>query len=217
MIAIVDYKKGNIKSVERAFVRSGADVIVTDQPSEVAMCDAIVLPGVGAFTDAMETLSSCGLAEQIMHDVKVGKPFLGICLGQHLMYEAGVEHAHSDIPTQGLGIIPGTVEAIPREDAQGARYKVPHVGWNTIEPTDTGAGFARCPLLEGIEPGSFFYFTHSYAVPCSGADIAHTRHSVPFPSVVGAGCAYGVQFHPEKSSEAGARLIENFVHIVSEV
>lgn len=216
MIAIVDYKKGNLESVARAFGRAGASTAVTDDPHSLAAARAIVLPGVGAFADAMETLDALGLAEEIRRSVRAGKPFLGICLGLHLMYAQGTEHADG-APTPGLGIIEGTIEALPRTDAEGMRYKIPHVGWNTIEPPCDEHAFSECPLLDGLDPGTFLYFTHSFAAPQGPADVAHTTHSATFPSVVSTGNAFGVQFHPEKSSDAGARIIENFVRFANEV
>ena len=217
MIAIVDYKKGNIRSVERAFMRAGAEVVVTDEPAVLQDSDAIVLPGVGAFADAMATLNDSGLTDAIKSEVRVGKPFLGICLGQHLMFEGGLEHASDGNPVEGIGILEGIVQALPKTDDEGRTYKIPHVGWNTIEEAANGAIFEDHPLLRGIDSGEFFYFTHSYAVPSTDADVAYTTHSVTFPSVVGRGSAFGVQFHPEKSSDAGAQMIQNFVDYVREV
>lgn len=200
---IVDYHKGNIKSVERGLAAQGADVVVSDDPAVVAGAGALVLPGVGAFADAMGTLDDLGLSSVIKERISAGVPFLGICLGLHLLYEGGMEHA-ADGPVAGLGIIPGVVAAMPRRDSEGRSYKVPHVGWNSVNPT------ASSPLFAGIDPGEYFYFTHSYIAPASPCTIAETEHSVTFPSAVQADNVFGVQFHPEKSSAAGARLLKNF-------
>lgn len=211
MIAVVDYCKGNLKSVERGLVAVGAEACITDDPAVIAAADAIVLPGVGAFGEAAHTMQQTGQMEVIRAAIERGVPFLGICLGEHLMFAEGTEVAEGEELARGLGVIPGVVDRMPATDAQGAAYKVPHVGWNSIE-FDANVD---CPLLEGIEPGEYFYFTHSFIAPQSAATVATTTHSVEFPSVVRCGKAvYGVQFHPEKSSDAGAKLLANFLRIV---
>ena len=208
MIAVVDYHKGNLKSVERGLVGVGADARITDDPEQIANASAIVLPGVGAFTDAAESMRALGQMELVSARVREGVPFLGICLGLHLMFEGGIEHAQGD-PTPGMGLVPGIVGALPKQDEQGNAYKIPHVGWNNVEYV---SGHEACPLFEGIPSGEFFYFTHSYAAPESPATIATTTHSATFPCAIQLGeSAFGVQFHPEKSSDAGARLLANFV------
>ena len=284
MIAVVDYQKGNLKSVERGLIAAGGKAFITADASEIAKADAIVLPGVGAFADAAATMCELGQMEVIRERVRAGVPFLGICLGEHLMFEHGVEGAPEGNPACGLGLLPGTVIAMPRCDEQGKAFKVPHVGWNTIEvPTCAGGaalppcggvgedavlkqsslrcGTARgtapdaaalldggqaepelfslrsenaggafpdsapqpgsdlafaCPLFDGIAPGEYFYFTHSYIAPTGSHTIAETTHSVRFTSAVQYGDrAFGVQFHPEKSSDAGARVLANFVAIAA--
>lgn len=208
MIAVVDYHKGNLLSVERGLRGVGAAVTVTDDAAVVAAADAVVLPGVGAFADAAASLKALGLDAALREAVGDGKPFLGICLGMHLMFERGIEHAPEGGPLPaGLGLIPGTVGAMARTDAAGNSYKIPHVGWNSVKWESEN------PLFAGIDPGEFFYFTHSFAVPESDATIARTTHATPFPCAVQVPGrrAWGVQFHPEKSSEAGARLLANFV------
>ena len=256
MIAVVDYQKGNLKSVERGLIAAGGEAFITADASEIAKADAIVLPGVGAFADAATTMCELGQMEAIRDRVRAGVPFLGICLGEHLMFEHGVEGAPEGNPACGLGLLPGTVVAMPRCDAQGKTFKVPHVGWNTIEmPACNGGaavpscgegggnavlkqsslrcGTARgtspdsaaqpgselafaCPLFDGIAPGEYFYFTHSYIAPTGSHTIAETTHSTRFTSAVQFGeCAFGVQFHPEKSSDAGARVLANFVAIAA--
>ena len=256
MIAVVDYQKGNLKSVERGLIAAGGEAFITADASEIAKADAIVLPGVGAFADAATTMCELGQMEAIRDRVRAGVPFLGICLGEHLMFEHGVEGAPEGNPACGLGLLPGTVVAMPRCDAQGKTFKVPHVGWNTIEmPACNGGaavpscgegggnavlkqsslrcGTARgtspdsaaqpgselafaCPLFDGIAPGEYFYFTHSYIAPTGSHTIAETTHSTRFTSAVQFGeCAFGVQFHPEKSSDAGARVLANFVALAA--
>ena len=285
MIAVVDYQKGNLKSVERGLIAAGGEAFITADASEIAKADAIVLPGVGAFADAAATMCELGQMEVIRERVRAGVPFLGICLGEHLMFEHGVEGASEGSPACGLGLLPGTVVAMPRCDEQGKAFKVPHVGWNTIEVPSLGVGegeeaFAAppcgeggedavlssggvgggaarssaakrglfehgafpdstpqpgcelafpdstpqpgsdlafaCPLFDGIAPGEYFYFTHSYIAPTGSHTIAETTHSVRFTSAVQFGeRAFGVQFHPEKSSDAGARVLANFVAIAA--
>lgn len=211
MIVVVDYCKGNLKSVERGLRSVGADVQISDDPAVIAAADAIVLPGVGAFADASATMLSTNQMETIRAEIAAGKPFLGICLGEHLLFSEGTEGAVQGVNPEGLGVIEGVVDRIPQQDDQGNTYKVPHVGWNSIEfPADT-----TCPLLEGVKPGEYFYFTHSFIAPDSPATIATTTHSVTFPSVVQAGDRiFGVQFHPEKSSDAGALILKNFLRVV---
>ena len=221
MIAVVDYHKGNLKSVERGLIAVGGDAVITDDPAVISAADAIVLPGVGAFADAADTMRELGQMEVIRDCVQRGVPFLGICLGMHLMFEEGEEGElatgddEDPIRPQGLAILPGVVGHLPRRDAQGASYKIPHVGWNSIE--FIGSAAESCPLFDGIEEGEFFYFTHSYAAPDTPASVAVTAHSLTFPCVVQyKNHAFGVQFHPEKSSDAGARMLRNFVRFVSD-
>ena len=210
MIAVVDYCKGNLKSVERGLRKVGGDAHITDDPSVIAQADAIVLPGVGAFADAAKTMQETLQMQTIREAIHAGKPFLGICLGEHLLFSQGTEGA-SKYHAEGLGCIEGIVDKMPEYDEAGNRYKIPHVGWNSIEFNPS----LSCPLLEGIVPGEYFYFTHSFIAPESEATLATTTHSVTFPSVVRcAERAYGVQFHPEKSSDAGARVLKNFLNIV---
>ena len=210
MIAVVDYKKGNLLSVERGLRAAGADARITDDAAEIAAACAIVLPGVGAFADAAATMDELGQTEVIRRRIAEGVPFLGICLGEHLLFEEGVEGADADGNPRGLGVLPGCVGRMPRQDAEGRAYKVPHVGWNTV---DFPAGAPENPLFAGIPSGTYFYFTHSFIAPDGPFAIAHTTHSVTFPCAVQKGNAFGVQFHPEKSSDAGAAVLRNFVKI----
>lgn len=208
MIAVVDYCKGNLRSVERGLINAGGDARITNDPNVIAQAKAIVLPGVGAFADASATMLKTGQMQAIRDAIAQGKPFLGICLGEHLLFEEGTEGAER---AEGLAVLPGVVDRIPEFDGQGRRYKVPHVGWNSIE-FDKGCS---CPLLAGVTPGEYFYFTHSYVAPDTQATVATTTHSITFPCVVQKGAlVFGVQFHPEKSSDVGARVLSNFVKLV---
>lgn len=207
VIAVVDYHKGNLKSVERGLANAGADARITDDPAQIAKAHAIVLPGVGAFADAAASMVELGQFQILQERIAAQVPFLGICLGLHLLYEAGEEHAQGN-PTPGLGVIGGTVRALPKNDYRGNSYKIPHVGWNQVDYLSKREN----PLFAGIPDGEFFYFTHSYVAPPAPETIATTTHSITFPSAVqvGQNC-FGVQFHPEKSSDAGAKLLANFV------
>lgn len=216
MIAVVDYQMGNLLSVERGLRGVGADARITADAKEIARADAIVLPGVGAYGDAAESMRNLGQMEVVAARVREGVPFLGICLGLHLMCEAGVEGAVEGSSIPGMGLIPGVVGRMPALGTDGATYKIPHVGWNTIEPA-RGDEFA-CPIFEGIEPEEYFYFTHSYCVPLTDATVAKTRHSIEFASAAQFGdIAFGVQFHPEKSSDAGAKVLRNFVRLAGQL
>ena len=223
-IAVVDYHKGNLKSVERGLAAAGGDVLVTDDAAAIGCADAVVLPGVGAFADAAATMEALGHAGVVRERIAAGVPFLGICLGMHLMFEEGVEGApdeddeSSTHNARGLAVLPGVVGAMPKQDEQGLSYKVPHVGWNTVRfpgerQEDEVDGSS--PLFDGIPSGTYFYFTHGFIAPSGPFVVGETAHSVTFPSAVQYGdVAFGMQLHPEKSSDAGARLLRNFVSIV---
>ena len=210
MIAVVDYCKGNLRSVQRGLIDAGADAVITDDPAVIAEAEAVVLPGVGAFADAAASMEESGQMAAVRQAIIEGKPFLGICLGEHLLYEGGEEGApDADHPIDGIGAVPGVARKLPATDGEGNLYKIPHVGWNSIE-FEPG-----CPLLDGIEPGEYFYFTHSFIAPENPCTLATTTHSVSFPCAVSWNeTAFGVQFHPEKSSDAGMTLLENYLRVV---
>ena len=197
-IAVCDYGVGNLRSVERALQRGGADVVVTGDTAALAAADGVVLPGVGAFATAAIALRNTGLGDAVRSVVADGRPLLGVCLGFQVLFSDSDE---GDGDT-GLGLIPGHVR---RLDATRAR--VPHVGWNTATVT------AGSSLFDGIPSGTYLYFTHSYAaVPDDTSDIAATTvHGVPIVAAVQRGSVMGTQFHPEKSGSAGLRLYANFV------
>lgn len=202
-IVIVDYTMGNLRSVEKGFHAAGVGgAVVSGDPAVVAAARGIVLPGVGAFRDAAAHLTSCGMRDVIADRAEAGVPLLGICLGMQLLATTGLEDGEWD----GLGLVPGVCDRLP------GGVKVPHIGWNTVEQPRFSA------LFEGIDEGAAFYFVHSYRlVPDDpSAVIGLTVHGVPFAAAVRTGSVYGVQFHPEKSSEAGLRLLRNFATIVEE-
>ena len=203
MIAIVDYKMGNLRSVEKGFEAAGVnDVRVTDDPAVVSAADGVVLPGVGAFRDAAANLEASGCRDALLGAITGGTPFLGICLGLQLLVDVGLE----DGEWRGLGVIGGTCERLP------AGVKVPHIGWNTVDYV------RESPLFAGVPDGSAFYFVHSFHVVPDEPDciIGTTEYGVRFTSAVQKGRAYAVQFHPEKSSDMGLRVLRNFGTIVEE-
>lgn len=211
VIAVVDYHKGNLMSVERGLHFIGADAIITDDPSVISKAQGVVVPGVGAFADASASMRVLGQVDALRSCVDRGTPFLGICLGMHLMFAEGVEGVGVGDIAQGLGFLPGVVTALPARDSRGRTFKVPHIGWNAID-FDDGAAPA---ILKGIPSGEYFYFTHSYRSPDGPGTVATTVHSSTFPSVIAyRETAFGVQFHPEKSSDAGLALLDNFHSIV---
>lgn len=203
MIAIVDYQMGNLRSVQKAFERVGHEAIVTADAAQLADADKIILPGVGAFQDAMRELTDRNLIEPIRQAVTDGRPLLGICLGMQLLFDTSFE----DGEHQGLGIIPGQVVHFDLP----ADYKVPHMGWNQIDPQQ------ETPLLEDIPQGTHFYFVHSYYVAPkeSTAIAATTDYGGAFCSIVARENIYATQFHPEKSQEFGLKLLRNFAQLPS--
>jgi imidazole glycerol-phosphate synthase subunit HisH len=202
MIAIVDYEMGNLRSVQKAFERVGHVATITSEPAVLADAEKIVLPGVGAFRDAIAALHERRLADPIRAAIAGGKPFLGICLGLQLLFDKSYE----DGEHEGLGIVPGEVVRfqVPRE------FKVPHMGWNQVKFRQ------RSPLYEGIEEGAHFYFVHSYYVAPQDESVisTETEYSQPFCSSIGRDRLFAVQFHPEKSQSAGLRLLKNFAELV---
>jgi imidazole glycerol-phosphate synthase subunit HisH len=201
MIAIIDYEMGNLRSVQKGFEKVGHAATITSDPAVLADADKIVLPGVGAFRDAIAALRERKLVDPIRAAVASGKPFLGICLGLQLLFDKSYE----DGEYEGLGIVSGEVVRfqVPRE------LKVPHMGWNQVK-------FARRPpVFEGVEDGAYYYFVHSYyVVPKDASVIAtETDYGKPFCSSIWRDNLYAVQFHPEKSQAAGLRLLKNFAEL----
>jgi len=197
VIAIIDYKAGNLASVKKAFDHLGAEAVVTDDPEVLSRASKLVLPGVGHFAATAE-LSRNGLRGAIQKGIAVGKPFLGICVGMQWML-AGSSEA-PDIP--GLGVIAATCERFC-----SSNLKVPHVGWNRI----TKVSDSR--LLTSIDPDSFVYYSHSYFAPITTETVATTDYARVYSAVVENGDLFGVQFHPEKSGAVGLRLLQNFVEL----
>ncbi|HBV94531.1 MAG TPA: imidazole glycerol phosphate synthase subunit HisH [Chloroflexi bacterium] len=201
-VAIVDYGVGNLRSVERALARAGAETVITPDPRVVAASDAVVLPGVGAFAPAAALLLGSGLGDAVREAAGRGRPVLGVCLGFQLLFEASEEGEGGE----GLGLLPGRVRRI---DA-APPLKVPHMGWNACRH-DAAAG--RVAVLRDTPDGTYFYFVHSYfPVPANDADIALTaEHGVRFCAAVARDNLFACQFHPEKSQRAGLALLSRFV------
>lgn len=203
--AIVDYRLGNLFSVAAACRRAGMEPVITSQPAEVLAADIVFLPGVGAFGDAMANLRGLGLVEPLRRAAASGRPLVGICLGQQLFMTESYEFGRH----RGLGLIPG--EVVPFEGPAGPRgvLKVPQVGWNRVRPAEEGGDPWRGGPLEGLEPGSFMYFVHSfYVLPESPGDrLALTAYGdVVFTSALRRGNLVAFQFHPERSGHKGINI-----------
>ena len=194
MITIIDYGAGNLFSVQNALNYLGLENRVSRDPGEIRSADGLILPGVGAFPDAMRMLNASGLTGLIREEARK-KPFLGICLGMQLLFEAGYEFEE----TVGLGLLPGTVQKIETP------YKIPHMGWNSLT-------FHRpCPLLEGVREGESVYFVHSFQAKTQSECLyASCDYGTEIPALVGEGTVFGAQFHPEKSGEVGLTILKNF-------
>lgn len=197
MIAIIDYGMGNLHSVSKAVERLGYEAVVTGDAEQILAAEGAILPGVGAFGDAMEQLRESGLNDVVLRYAESGKPLLGICLGMQLLFASSEEHGNHE----GLGLLPGSVVRF-RGD-----YKVPHMGWNKLSYKQSAS-----PIFEGIEEGHV-YFVHSYhAKPERESDLlAVTDYYQPVTAIVGRDNVYGMQFHPEKSGDIGMQLLKNFL------
>jgi glutamine amidotransferase len=198
MIAIIDYGMGNLRSVQKAFEAVGAHALVTCDPDRVRLADKVVLPGVGAFCDAIAELRRTGLADAFRDAVAAGKPSLGVCLGLQLLFEVSEE----DGLHAGLGLLPGRVVRF----AAAEGLKIPHMGWNTLQIRK------HAPMLRGLEPDPSVYFVHSYyAVPANPEDIAaEADYPSPFAAMVWRDNLTACQFHPEKSQRVGLAMYRNF-------
>ena len=202
MIAIIDYDAGNIKSVEKAFMALGQEVVVTRDKDTILQADGVILPGVGAFGDAMQKLRDFELIETIHKVVEKNTPFLGICLGLQLMFESSEETPG----VEGLGLLKGKIVRIP----QGEGLKIPHIGWNNLSYPNEGR------LYKDIPENSYVYFVHSYYLQADEPQIvkATTEYGVTIHASVEKGNIFACQFHPEKSSSVGMKILENFIAVV---
>ena len=204
MVAIIDYDAGNIKSVQKAIEYLGEEVIITRDPEVILNASRVILPGVGAFGDAMEKLHKYNLVDVIKEVVKREIPFLGICLGLQLLFEASDETPG----VQGLGILKGKIKRIP----DNGELKIPHIGWNSLIFPNKGR------LYEGISEESYVYFVHSYYLDAEDKDIvvATTEYGTTIHASVEQGNVFACQFHPEKSSSVGLKILDNFLKISKE-
>jgi glutamine amidotransferase len=201
MIAIVDYGMGNLRSVQKAFQAVGQEAVITAEPERIRLASRVVLPGVGAFQDAMAELRRTGLEQAIVEFVQAGRPFLGVCLGLQLLFETSEE----DGVHNGLGLLPGRVIRFRNQPD----LKVPHMGWNVLRHR------RPCALLRGLEPEAYVYFVHSYYAKPSDPDLilAESDYAGPFAAIVGKDNLLACQFHPEKSQRVGLAMYANFARI----
>ena len=203
MIAIVDYGVGNLFSLKSSFAKIGADAFVTGNPDEIKKADKVILPGVGAFADAMEKLRRTELDKLLISLAGGGKPLLGICLGMQLLFEKSYEYGEHC----GLGLIKG--EIVPIKSAVSEEYKIPQIGWNSLEFTDK-----KSKLFKYIKSGDFVYFVHSYyAANCENSVTAVCDYGAPLTASVEKDNVYGCQFHPEKSGDVGLNILRAFCEL----
>ena len=199
MIAIIDYGVGNLFSLQSSFEAIGADIVITDNEKLICSSERIVLPGVGAFGDAIDKLRSKGLDSVLINEAKNGKPILGICLGMQMLFERSFEYGEH----KGLGLLKG--EIVPMEGYLDPNLKIPHIGWNKLQIK------APSVLLKYVKENDFVYFVHSYfAKGCEDSLIADTDYGKPITAAVENGNIMGAQFHPEKSGEVGLNILRAF-------
>lgn len=200
MIGIIDYGMGNLRSVEKALEVVGYQAFVSEQVEELKEAKALIIPGVGAFYDAMKNLRDKGLEDWIQKEIEKGKPILGICLGMQILFCYG----HEVEKTKGLGVIEGDIVKLPEGN------KIPHMGWNQLKIT------RESELLKGVAEGSYVYFVHSYYAKTqeNWAVKATTDYGMDVPAVVEKGNIFGLQFHPEKSGEVGLQMLKNFGELI---
>ncbi len=201
MVAIIDYDAGNVKSVEKAITALGKHAILTGKPDEILSAEHVILPGVGAFGDAMKKLNQYGLVDTIRKVIEKKTPFLGICLGLQLLFESSEESPGVD----GLGILPGKIVRIPEKDD----LKIPHIGWNSLSYPNQGR------LFQGVPEQSYVYFVHSYYLQADEPEIvkAVTEYGTLIHASVEKDNIFACQFHPEKSSEVGMTILKNFLDV----
>ena len=199
MIVIIDYGVGNLFSLTSSLRAIGAEVCVSSDPALIKSADKLILPGVGAFSDAAAKLRESGLAKLIIEEAKAGKPLMGICLGMQLLFEKSYEYGEHE----GLGILKGSI--VPFKDVLSSEYKIPQIGWNAIRFKE------GTPIFRYIKNGDFVYFVHSYYAPLGTPSMAaSTEYGIEFASAVADGNVYGCQFHPEKSGKVGLDILRGF-------
>lgn len=199
MITIIDYGAGNLFSVQNALNYLGVENRISSRAEDIISADKLILPGVGAFPDAMKMLDEAGLTDVIKEQAKL-KPLMGICLGMQMLFDKSYEFGE----TAGLGLIPGTVELMhPADD-----LVIPHIGWNALEKNEP------CALIDGVNEGDYVYFVHSFAAVTDSKNVAaYCDYGMKVPALVTSGKVYGCQFHPEKSGKTGLTILKNFCEI----
>ena len=202
MVGIVNYGIGNLASVQNAFSKIGAESVITQEAQNLKTFDRLVLPGVGAFGDAMEHLKQSGMQEAVLEFAKSGKPLLGICLGMQLLFQKSYEFGEH----LGLGLLQGEIMQFQKENLKSSQ-KIPHMGWNCVEKRQDS------PLLEGLESSFYLYLVHSYYAKNLENAVGVSEYGVKFASIVQKDNIFGIQPHPEKSHNAGLRILQNFINL----
>lgn len=203
MIAVIDYGVGNLFSLTASLKYLGAETVVTNKKEDIIAADRIILPGVGAFEDAIAKLRATGLVDTIIDETRKGKPLLGICLGMQLLFEKSYEYGEHE----GLGLIKGEIASI-QEDLNDKTLKVPHIGWNSLQL------HGEDPLFQYIKDGDYVYYVHSfYGKNCIENTIATSNYDITITGAVRSGSVYGTQFHPEKSGEVGLNILKAFMEL----
>ncbi len=205
MISIIDYGVGNLRSVEKAFNYIGCDAVVSSEPASILASDAVILPGVGAFADAMESLRKAGMVDVVKEAIAQNKPFLGICLGMQLLFDYSEEGGDR---VQGLGIFRGGIKQLPLDMG----LKVPHMGWNSL---DYKKG---CTIFKDLPEKPYVYFVHSYYLDAEDRNIvaARTNYGLEFDCAIASGNIFATQFHPEKSGDVGLTILRNFASMINQ-
>ena len=203
MVAIIDYGVGNLYSLKSSFSAIGEEAVVTNDEAVIRSADRVILPGVGAFCDAMDKLKSSGMADLLVSLAGEGKKIMGICLGMQLLFDRSFEYGEYE----GLGLIKGEIR--PISDVIDKELKIPHIGWNALHFVQNG-----CPIFKYISEGDYVYFVHSfYAANCDEATVATADYSAPLTAAVQSGNVFGCQFHPEKSGDKGLTILKAFCEI----
>ena len=203
MIAIIDYGVGNLFSLKSSFAAIGIEAVVTNDKDIIEKADKVILPGVGAFEDAITKLKDSGMADVVISEAKKGKPMMGICLGMQMLFDKSYEYGEFD----GLGLIKGEIR--PISDVIDSNLKIPHIGWNALHFKGE-----KSPIFKYLKEGDHVYFVHSfYGANCDEATIATTEYSAELTAAVAKGNVYGCQFHPEKSGDAGLSILKAFCEL----
>ena len=208
MIAVIDYGVGNLFSLLSSLKYVGLDTKLTNDIEEIQSAKGIILPGVGAFRDAIGNLEKYGLKETLINEAKNGKPFLGICLGMQMLFEKSYEYGEYE----GLGLINGTVEEIKKYISKNSDLKIPHMGWNSLAIND---GFKDDKILKDVDNNEYVYYVHSYFAKTDTKNIvAYSEYGTKIPGIVKNENVYGMQFHPEKSGDTGLKLLKNWGELI---